>query len=111
MGDKGTTGRTRSGAAAGLVVRAVARAAARVVVGARGGGATPAQGKRNGMGDGATGRTRSGAAAGLVVGALVGAAVGVGVGAGDGGAARALVEMPLVNMAQFLPWICTVQKL
>ena len=47
------------------------------VVGAGDGGATPARGKRNGMGDGgATGWTRSSAAAEMVVGAVAEAAVG-----------------------------------
>ena len=54
---------------------------------------------------------RSGVAAGFVVGTVVGAVVGVVVGYGDGGSAGALAETPLVNMAQFIPWICTVQEL
>ena len=54
---------------------------------------------------------RAGTTEGFVVGAVVGAVFGVVVGAGDGGAAGALVETPLLNMAQFLPWICTVQEL
>ncbi len=74
--------------------------------------ATPARGGGNGRGDGGTTeRVRAGAAVGEAVGAVVGAVVEAVVGAGDGGAAGALVETPLVNMAQFLPRTCTVQEL
>jgi hypothetical protein len=52
-----------------------------------------------------------GVTAGAVLSAVVRAVVGEGGGSGNGNAANPLVEMPMVNMAQFLPRHCMEAEL